>query len=38
MTSENGGLPLLEVKDLKVHFPIISGLLRRTKGYVPRGG
>ena len=25
---------LLEVKNLKVHFPIISGLLRRTTGYV----
>jgi peptide/nickel transport system ATP-binding protein len=26
--------PLLEVKDLKVHFPIRRGVLRRTVGYV----
>ena len=25
---------ILEVKNLKVHFPIISGFLRRTSGYV----
>ncbi len=26
--------PLLEIKDLKVHFPIRSGILQRTTGYV----
>jgi peptide/nickel transport system ATP-binding protein len=28
-----GGQPLLEVKNLRVRFPIRSGLLRRTQGY-----
>jgi peptide/nickel transport system ATP-binding protein len=30
----DGGPLLLEVKDLKVHFPIRRGVLRRTVGYV----
>ena len=34
MTIANDNLPLLEVKNLKVHFPIVSGIWRRTKGYV----
>ena len=34
MTTANDHLPLLEVKNLKVHFPIVSGIWRRTKGYV----
>lgn len=32
MASQNSNL--LEVRNLKVYFPIVSGLLRRTKGYV----
>ncbi|MEM6798021.1 MAG: ABC transporter ATP-binding protein, partial [Planctomycetota bacterium] len=31
---EEGTPPLLEVRDLKVHFPIRRGLLSRTVGYV----
>jgi peptide/nickel transport system ATP-binding protein len=34
VTIANDNLPLLEVKNLKVHFPIVSGIWRRTKGYV----
>ena len=34
MTSAIDTSPLLEVNDLKVHFPIQGGLWRRTKGYV----
>jgi peptide/nickel transport system ATP-binding protein len=34
VTSANDHLPILEVKNLKVHFPIISGMWRRTTGYV----
>ncbi len=34
MTVETGREALLEVKDLKVHFPLITGFLRRTRGYV----
>jgi oligopeptide/dipeptide ABC transporter ATP-binding protein len=34
VTTANDHLPLLEVKNLKVHFPIVSGIWRRTKGYV----
>ena len=31
-TPGEGGAPLLEVRDLKVHFPIHSGLMRRQTG------
>ena len=31
MQSEN---PLLDVRDLKMHFPIKRGVLKRTTGYV----
>ncbi|MEI6376255.1 MAG: ATP-binding cassette domain-containing protein [bacterium] len=31
-TPGEGGTPLLEVRDLKVHFPIHSGLMRRQTG------
>ncbi len=34
MASQPGGEDLLQVKDLKVHFPVHKGLLRRVKGYV----
>ena len=34
MTSASDQSPILEVKNLKVHFPVISGIWRRTKGYV----
>ncbi len=34
MTSANDQSPILEVKNLKVHFPVMSGIWRRTKGYV----
>ena len=34
MTSPSHQSPILEVKNLKVHFPVISGIWRRTKGYV----
>ncbi|MEM6330748.1 MAG: ABC transporter ATP-binding protein, partial [Planctomycetota bacterium] len=33
-TVEEGTPPLLEVQDLKVHFPVRRGLLSRTVGYV----
>ena len=34
MTTEVREESLLEVRGLKVHFPMISGILRRTRGYV----
>ncbi len=34
MTVETNGSALLEVRNLKVHFPIISGIWQRTKGFV----
>lgn len=34
MTTTEESTTLLEVDGLKVHFPIVTGLLRRTKGYV----
>ena len=34
MSSEKNGTPILQVDDLKVHFPIRSGVLRRTVGAV----
>lgn len=34
MTSASDQSPILEIKNLKVHFPVISGIWRRTKGYV----
>ena len=34
MTAETGREALLEVKNLRVHFPLITGFLRRTRGYV----
>jgi peptide/nickel transport system ATP-binding protein len=33
-TASGGGAPLLQVADLKVHFPIRRGLLQRTVGHV----
>ena len=30
----NGGRPLLEIEDLRVHFPVRSGLLRRVVDHV----
>ena len=33
-TSSGDAEPALEARDLKVHFPIQRGLLRRTRGYV----
>lgn len=33
-TITEGSTTLLEVDGLEVHFPIVTGLLRRTKGYV----
>ena len=33
-TAQNGGSQILDVDKLKVYFPIITGLLRRTTGYV----
>ena len=33
-TTTEGSTTLLEVDGLEVHFPIVTGLLRRTKGYV----
>jgi peptide/nickel transport system ATP-binding protein len=34
MTTTEGSTTLLEVDGLEVHFPIVTGLLRQTKGYV----
>ena len=36
MTAEDlmNGQPLLEVDGLRVYFPIITGLMRRVRGYV----
>jgi len=34
VTSASDQSPILEIKNLKVHFPVISGIWRRTKGYV----
>jgi len=33
-TTPDAGMPLLEVRDLVVHFPIRAGLLKRTVGHV----
>ncbi len=33
-TEEAGDAPLLEVRDLKIHFPIHKGLLKTVRGYV----
>ena len=30
----NNTAPILQIKDLKVHFPIKKGLLQRTVGHV----
>ena len=33
-TAQNGSSQILDVDKLKVYFPIITGMLRRTTGYV----
>ena len=34
MSGDNNSKPLLEVRDLKKHFPIVKGFMRRVAGYV----
>jgi len=34
VTNHNDSSPILSVRDLKVYFPIVSGIWRRTQGYV----
>ncbi|MHB0874417.1 MAG: ABC transporter ATP-binding protein [Anaerolineae bacterium] len=34
MSADNNSKPLLEVRDLKKHFPIVRGFMRRVAGYV----
>ncbi len=34
MTNSNGASPILSVSNLRVYFPIVSGIWRKTRGYV----
>ena len=34
MTHPNDASPILSVNNLKVYFPIVSGIWRKTQGYV----